>query len=437
MPNTTIDNVILENKHYYMQSLKNIETLRKKMEYEVLNNDIPQDRLKEILKVWNYLFIGLLREGLSYDYIKDAKNPQKDIIRLTIDNVHYDCPLQTVKAILQDDFSSIIRLNDNLSVADKQAIHIHTTTIPQEKSKMEEKQEKISSIPATSKEKVQNNDKKKKILNKKEEDIPIDDKSADNVPEKTEKILVDEKRLQTEVKNEIAKENQNTQTEDVYITHVPENLEKTKGYYNDVFENQKAKNTFIYDSYKATIFHAGANIGDEIEIIIAPLRIAENDIHTDIFVAMKHKDIIECFVSEKNSAIEASFMNYDFLLRGVFKEGEFISYITLGKVAISMGCQINKEKTEFRIANKINSHYGHIVYNANGVIVNIIPLTFKNNEKETADVLVCLEGEKQQRQVFASVNADSLIISANEATVQIINYWQDNYLCSEILNIKK
>lgn len=106
------ENIILEKKHYYMQLLTNAESLKRMAEFEVLSDNtdsVLHGQLEEITSAWNYVFIGLLREGLVYDYLKNPENPEKDIIRLTIDNIQFDCPVTTIKSILKDEYDTIIK----------------------------------------------------------------------------------------------------------------------------------------------------------------------------------------------------------------------------------------------------------------------------------------------------------------------------------------
>ena len=95
-----------------MQLLTNAESLKRMAEFEVLSDNtdsVLHGQLEEITSAWNYVFIGLLREGLVYDYLKNPENPEKDIIRLTIDNIQFDCPVTTIKNILKDEYDTIIK----------------------------------------------------------------------------------------------------------------------------------------------------------------------------------------------------------------------------------------------------------------------------------------------------------------------------------------
>lgn len=111
------ENIILQKKHYYMQILTNINLLRKNAEIENAEELLSDKQLNEILNIWRYTFVGLLREGLVYDYIKNNNGDEsKDIVRLTIDNIQFDCPAIDLKEILQDEYDKlIIPSEDNMS----------------------------------------------------------------------------------------------------------------------------------------------------------------------------------------------------------------------------------------------------------------------------------------------------------------------------------
>lgn len=133
------DNVILEKKHYYMQVLTNANMLKKNAELENLQDILPENQLEEVSNIWYYTFVGLLREGLVYDYIANKNDSDKDIIRLTIDNVQFDCKAIIVKKILGEDYDKIISTDNKLQVEEKP---INLMPISEKKDKKEQKTKK-------------------------------------------------------------------------------------------------------------------------------------------------------------------------------------------------------------------------------------------------------------------------------------------------------
>lgn len=105
-----INNTLYEKKHHYMIILKELGVLKRQMENEALKGNVSKTRLNEIYEMYNYLFVGLLREGLHFQYIKDASDPRKDIIRLCVDNLNYDCNNYDIKRILKDEYTEILKI---------------------------------------------------------------------------------------------------------------------------------------------------------------------------------------------------------------------------------------------------------------------------------------------------------------------------------------
>ena len=102
--------------------MREVEAMKRQMEYEAINGLITKDRLQEITMLWNLVFVGLLREGLTYQYIKNENNPKKDAIRLTIDNIDYNCLVSTLKIILKDHFYEVLKLEEPVEEDELQSL---------------------------------------------------------------------------------------------------------------------------------------------------------------------------------------------------------------------------------------------------------------------------------------------------------------------------
>jgi len=87
------ENILYSGMHYYYKLLQSIGELKKQQEYTYLNTDTGKRQLEELNKAWVECFAGLLEEGVSYFVIRDAKEPSKDLIRITIENINYDCKI--------------------------------------------------------------------------------------------------------------------------------------------------------------------------------------------------------------------------------------------------------------------------------------------------------------------------------------------------------
>ena len=168
-------------------------------------------------------------------------------------------------------------------------------------------------------------------------------------------------------------------------------------------------------------------------MIVAPLAMAENDSHPDIVVMNQYREDAQVFLSTgKTSSVQFAFNDYDFLVRGSFHEGNFISYVAPSGASASMGCTINKNTIEHRCQSKDIVNNGHIRYSHDGAVIHVIPLSSENDAEGSAKVIVCTEQGKDKRG-YVNTRSSVMLIQIRNKDVQIVNYWQGNVLSSEVL----
>ena len=107
-----INNIVLEKKHLYMQLLLNAEAIKKQEELNSIKKETDMDEYSDINDIWIKSFIGLIREGLKYDCIQMSDGNK--IIRLTIDNIQFDCGIDK----LQEELGSLYNqtINDTVNI---------------------------------------------------------------------------------------------------------------------------------------------------------------------------------------------------------------------------------------------------------------------------------------------------------------------------------
>ena len=98
-----MNNIILQNRHLYMQVLADAESIKKRESVSEADGVQKQEYANAIRL---NAFAGLIREGLKYDYIRNAAG--KDIVRLTIDNIQYDCPAGDLKEYMGNEYADFI-----------------------------------------------------------------------------------------------------------------------------------------------------------------------------------------------------------------------------------------------------------------------------------------------------------------------------------------
>ena len=169
-----INNRVYMKKQRYMLALKEINIIKTQIEKEIINGELDKSYSEEITDIYNRLIISLLEEGVKYRYVKDAENASKDIIRIMIDGVNYECKNTDIKEILKDSYDKVMNFEyDGPSVKEiqesKKNIHQDVTEMLKDIKESinngpKKKQEapKIDYVPP----KVVLNGKDKKLLHK-------------------------------------------------------------------------------------------------------------------------------------------------------------------------------------------------------------------------------------------------------------------------------
>ncbi len=104
------NNTIYEKKHHYMLVLKELTILKNQIDDEVLNTGLKKTYSIDIQSLYVRTIIGLIEEGVEYQYIKDDTDAKKDIIRLEIDGIKYECKNIEIREVLEDRYDSVMNL---------------------------------------------------------------------------------------------------------------------------------------------------------------------------------------------------------------------------------------------------------------------------------------------------------------------------------------
>lgn len=395
-----INNTLFEKKHHYMFALKEIEILKRQMEREALDNELESSRLNEVHTIWNFIFVGLLREGLAYQVIKNATDAKKDMIRITIDGVNYECKILTLKEILKDEF--LIVLKDITETIDVNPEPAKKANSARSQKKAEKEAESI--------------------------DIPLEEtnSSAENI----DLAGLNNNKLNLDSESFI----------DDVVSDIKMDLDTKKDIPVPKEECLKSMKTMIYNSYLAEVLPPGATEGEKMEIFVIPKKIEENNNKTDIMVIIKNKRDIRCYYSEKTASVIADFNENQFLIRGMFSNGEFSSTVLTSGATAALNCSLNLDLTEHKCEDTSVINYGHVCYtlknNSNNPmgIIHVIPLLEdENNKYGIADVAVFIEQDGVIKRSIVNRDAKAMAITINAETVSLLNYWQNGYLSSEPL----
>ena len=399
---TKKNNNLFESKHYYLKLLQSIENIKRKAEYQFLSTDTGSKQLEEVKRAWIEAFLGLIEEGIDFIYIKCPENSQRDIIRITIENINYDCLLTDLIHIMKNrlctnqQLKEIIR-EEERKVSSVQMHKTHTTADP------------IENLAGPSSEpSIEVNDRQSMFFTKKEQHEEVNQSDA------IKDIIFPESHFELKAEQEIE------ENEDV--------LKETKVCIKE--ERAKEHNTFVYDELKIEIYEMGATIGEKFHLWIMPINISEDDLHARIMVAVaNNKGEMRYFASEKIATVIADLWGYEILVRGMFKKGVFESYVILAGNAAASNCNMNKQLIEHRCEEKKQEYWGHIFFEEKGKKIHAIPFEKKDAKKETepAGLIVTIE-ENDKYYVFANPFVDEVIAPLEKEVMHISGYWMDDKL---------
>lgn len=274
---------------------------------------------------------------------------------------------------------------------------------------------------------------------------PIENKQDDI----EEEIVFDDINTDNTNKNINVKQKNNTQSDKKDMReqrnrlNIPNNQKESKESvkevtpkYNYSFNKFKDVNTFIYDTYDLTVLAQGAENGDKIKMLIAPLKAYTDNNHPEIMCLLINKfgEIQRYASDELSPTLQVSFCDYEFIIRGMFINGKFTSKIIPAGSTLAMGFSINiNTYVPQRSQNEELTNYGHLVFEHDGYIFHVVPMAKENDSNGVAPCFICIERpDKTKALVNTNENAITLF-EDNGKSYQILTYWQNNLLCADII----
>ena len=274
---------------------------------------------------------------------------------------------------------------------------------------------------------------------------PIENKQDDI----EEEIIFDDINTDNTDKNINVKQKNNTQSDKKDMReqrnrlNIPNNQKESKESvkevtpkYNYSFNKFKDVNTFIYDTYDLTVLAQGAENGDKIKMLIAPLKTYTDNNHPEIMCLLINKfgEIQRYASDELSPTLQVSFCDYEFIIRGMFVNGKFTSKIIPPGSTLTMGFSINiNTYVPQRSQNEELTNYGHLVFEHDGYIFHVVPMAKENDSNGVAPCFICIERpDKTKALVNTNENAITLF-EDNGKSYQILTYWQNNLLCADII----
>lgn len=265
-----------------------------------------------------------------------------------------------------------------------------------------------------------------------EEEIVFDDINTDN----TDKNINVKQKNNTQSDKKDMREQRNRLNIPNNQKESKESVKEVTPKYNYSFNKFKDVNTFIYDTYDLTVLAQGAENGDKIKMLIAPLKAYTDNNHPEIMCLLINKfgEIQRYASDELSPTLQVSFCDYEFIIRGMFVNGKFTSKIIPAGSTLAMGFSINiNTYVPQRSQNEELTNYGHLVFEHDGYIFHVVPMAKENNSNGVAPCFICIERpDKTKALVNTNENAITLF-EDNGKSYQILTYWQNNLLCADII----
>ena len=265
-----------------------------------------------------------------------------------------------------------------------------------------------------------------------EEEIVFDDINTDN----TDKNINVKQKNNTQSDKKDMREQRNRLNIPNNQKESKESVKEVTPKYNYSFNKFKDVNTFIYDTYDLTVLAQGAENGDKIKMLIAPLKAYTDNNHPEIMCLLINKfgEIQRYASDELSPTLQVSFCDYEFIIRGMFVNGKFTSKIIPAGSTLAMGFSINiNTYVPQRSQNEELTNYGHLVFEHNGYIFHVVPMAKENDSNGVAPCFICIERpDKTKALVNTNENAITLF-EDNGKSYQILTYWQNNLLCADII----
>lgn len=265
-----------------------------------------------------------------------------------------------------------------------------------------------------------------------EEEIIFDDINTDN----TDKNINMKQKNNTQSDKKDMREQRNRLNIPNNQKESKESVKEVTPKYNYSFNKFKDVNTFIYDTYDLTVLAQGAENGDKIKMLIAPLKTYTDNNHPEIMCLLINKfgEIQRYASDELSPTLQVSFCDYEFIIRGMFVNGKFTSKIIPAGSTLAMGFSINiNTYVPQRSQNEELTNYGHLVFEHDGYIFHVVPMAKENDSNGVAPCFICIERpDKTKALVNTNENAITLF-EDNGKSYQILTYWQNNLLCADII----
>ena len=403
-----VNNTVFLEMQEYAYVMQYAETLIRHLEADITNtvNDVEKmERIKSVRFIRNTAFAGLLRCGL--DYTLDGNDNNKTA-KLMLDNIVYVCPIVELIKILGEDAKDILG---------EKIVNEMVTFIEAENTNIDLDAEEENKAPENLKAKnfeVNNEkvDNKEELFDEPETIMETDNDAKKNIENGSESPEIEQP---VELIDESAPEIKEEKASIPVVHELP---------FMNKPQKEKVDNSFVYEKLSVKACDT------EKTYMIMPLKVYENEPRPQFILFELTSNGLIWHENNENGQVEFGIGSVNLIAKTSFINGRF-------KVSI-MEENGDNRLFKVRLLERAYCHdqrvgYGHVCYQVGNEFIHIMPLSKKNDETGNAEVAIFVTGVNGKMICQPQKNVAATCVKVDDAEKEILCYWKDKVLTSEVL----
>lgn len=403
-----VNNTVFLEMQEYAYVMQYAETLIRHLETSIAStaDDAEEiERIRSVRFIRNTAFAGLLRCGLDYTLNGDENNKTA---KLMLDNIVYACPVIELIKILGEDAKNIFEENIFNEIA---------AFIEEENKNMnpdaKEENETPEIIKAGSFE--ANNEKansEEELFDEPETIMETDNDAKKNIENGSESPEIEQP---VELIDESAPEIKEEKASIPVVHELP---------FMNKPQKEKVDNSFVYEKLSVKACDT------EKTYMIMPLKVYENEPRPQFILFELTSNGLIWHENNENGQVEFGIGSVNLIAKTSFINGRF-------KVSI-MEENGDNRLFKVRLLERAYCHdqrvgYGHVCYQVGNEFIHIMPLSKKNDETGNAEVAIFVTGVNGKMICQPQKNVAATCVKVDDAEKEILCYWKDKVLTSEVL----
>lgn len=205
------------------------------------------------------------------------------------------------------------------------------------------------------------------------------------------------------------------------------------------YENEKSKDTMLYDRIQFQIFRPGVLLPENYEVYVYPLYPRA---HTPFVCIVKQgeiKPLVE-YIGEGEVYRDIHIGDCVFQLTILWNKHTFCAEFILSDTYKKIGYKINQKVEKHRCFEVFRTGYGHVCVNKNSTEYHILPFMENNGRAGLCKfICVCVKMKNMENDKIKLYDVFNENGPTQIKKLSIIPYWTDKYFCIQYddITVKK